>query len=901
MSHTESMSQHHSDSENLCIQLLLQAQAERNHDGIAITAPGRRGLSYSRLLRQINEIVPQLNSMGMGRQDCVALVLPNGPEMAVAFLAVAAGATCAPLNPSYSASEFDSHLSGLKAKALIVQSGIDSPVIGVALDCGIPVIELTPLSDAPAGLFTLWGRQRPRPLLQGFSHCDDVALALHTSGTTSQPKVVPLTQANICYSARSVAGTLLLNPEDRCLNVMPLFHIHGLVGALLSSLAAGASVVCSPGLYSPRFFDWINDFSPTWYTASPTIHQAILSRAAANRETIARNPLRFIRSSSAPLSRPIRTELETVFKAPIIESYGMTEAAHQIASNPLPPGHRKNGSVGLAAGPETAIMDETGNLLENGKSGEIVIRGTNVMLGYMHNQPANTRAFTNGWFRTGDEGFLDEEGYLFITGRLKEMINSGGEKIAPCEVDEVLMTHPAVAQAVTFALPHNFLGEKVAAAIVLRKNSTSTVREIQTFVAERLIHLKVPHPVLIVDEIPKGPTGKLQRIGLAEKLGLTSARQSEHEVKSAYVAPLTPLEKQLADIWAKTFGLEQVGAHDNFFDLGGYSLLATHMLNAIEKLTGKQLSPGILFQAPTVAQLVRILDNHIFPSSWSSLVPMQPKGSKPPFFCVHPIGGSILWYYDLARHLGPDQPFYGLQALGLDGKMPLHTSIETMAAHYVKELMTVQPHGPYYLGGYSFGGLVAFEMAQQLRCRGQEVALLALLDTRGPGYPRLVTRTIVASTVGVTLVDKYSRHFHALSSLEREEKLEYLRTRIVNKAEIINQEFKRKIERLTRSVRFNLGMSVPYSHDLEELKNFHRQLAKDYVPQIYPGLVTLFRARKQPNGIFPDTTLGWARLAASGLEIHEVPGDHTTVIREPLVDVLAAGLVACLQRDRFAA
>lgn len=901
MSDIELMAQHDSDSHNLCIQLLLQTQAERNPDGIAITAPGRRGLSYARLLRQVDEIVSKLNSLGVGRQDCLALVLPNGPEMAVAFLAVAAGAICAPLNPSYGASEFDSQLSDLKAKALIVHSGIDSPAIGVARDRGLPVIELTPLSDAPAGLFTLKGRQRPQPLLPGFGHCDDVALALHTSGTTSRPKVVPLSHTNICTSARNVAGTLQLNPEDRCLNVMPLFHIHGLVGALLSSIAAGASVVCSPGLYSPHFFDWLNDFCPTWYTASPTIHQAILARAAANREIITRHPLRIIRSSSAPLSRPIRTELETVFQAPVIESYGMTEASHQIASDPLPPGQRKSGSVGLAAGPEIAIIDETGNFLENGKSGEIVIRGTNVMLGYKDNRKANAQSFTDGWFRTGDEGCFDDDGYLFITGRLKEMINSGGEKIAPCEVDEVLMTHPAVAQAITFALPHNFLGEKVAAAIVLRRDAMATAQEIQTFVADRLIHFKVPHPVLIVDEIPKGPTGKLQRIGLAEKLGLTATSQKEQEVKTGSAEPRTALEKRLADIWAEILGLEQVGIHDNFFDLGGYSLLATHMLNAIEKLTGKHLSPGILFQAPTVAQLAGSLEHHALPSSWSSLVAIQPRGAKPPFFCVHPIGGSILWYYDFARHLGPDQPFYGLQALGLDGKSPLHAGVEEMAAHYVKEITTVQPQGPYYLGGQSFGGLVAFEMAQQLRSRGQEIALLALLDTRGPGYLKPLPKTIVSFTADSKVIDKYSRHLHALSSLGTEQRLEYLRTRIVNKAEMFNEEFKRKIERITRSVRCNLGLSDADSNDLEDLKNFHRQLANDYAPQIYHGLVTLFRARKQPDGIFADPTLGWARLAAGGLDIHEVPGDHTTLIREPLVHVLAGRLVACLERHRLAA
>jgi acyl-CoA synthetase (AMP-forming)/AMP-acid ligase II len=259
---------------------------------------------------------------------------------------------------------------------------------------------------------------------------------------------------------------------------------------------------------------------PTWYTAVPTMHQTILARAARHAQVIRDNPLRFIRSSSSALPPQVIAELETTFNAPVVESYGMTEAAHQMASNPLPPAVRKRGSVGIAAGPEVAIMDPEGRLLQAGENGEIVIRGANVTAGYQNNPKANAEAFTNGWFRTGDQGTMDPEGYVSITGRLKEIINRGGEKISPREVDEVLMDHPAVRQVVTFAVPHDKLGEDVAAAVVLREGAAATEKELREFLGSRLAAFKVPRTILFLDEIPKGATGKLQRIGLAQKLGL---------------------------------------------------------------------------------------------------------------------------------------------------------------------------------------------------------------------------------------------------------------------------------------------------------------------------------------------------------------------------------------------
>jgi acyl-CoA synthetase (AMP-forming)/AMP-acid ligase II len=489
----------------------------------AVSAPERSPLGFGGLRRLIRDTVGTLNGIGIGRGGRVAIVLPNGPEMAVAFLAIGAGAATAPLNPAYREDEFDFYLSDLEPRALVIAAGMDSPARAVARRRGIPIIELVAELDQPAGSFKLQATGgAPSPAAGGMAEPDDVALLLHTSGTTSRPKLVPLSQRNIMASARHIGATLALAAADRCLNIMPLFHIHGLIGAVLSSLAAGGSVFCTPGFNALKFFAWLDEAAPTWYSAVPTMHQTILARAERNRETIARRKLRFIRSSSASLPPPVMAELEQTFGCPVIESYGMTEASHQMTSNPLPPQQRKPGTVGPAAGPEVAVLDEAGRPAPAGATGEVAIRGPNVTAGYVANPAANKTAFTDGWFRTGDQGVLDADGYLTITGRLKELINRGGEKISPREVDDLLMTHPAVAQAVTFALPHDKLGEEVAAAIVLREGRNATERELRDFVSARLADFKVPRKVVFLAEIPKGATGKLQRIGLAAKLGLTA-------------------------------------------------------------------------------------------------------------------------------------------------------------------------------------------------------------------------------------------------------------------------------------------------------------------------------------------------------------------------------------------
>ncbi|GBD32671.1 putative sulfoacetate--CoA ligase [bacterium HR33] len=486
-------------------------------DNQALLGPGFEPVTYAALGSAVDRLSSQLAGIGVRKGDRVALVLPNGPELAQLFLASACYATAAPLNPKYREDEFRFYLTDLRAKVLITLRD-DAPAATKAAPADTALLFV----ERDAGGVTLCrpAGEKIAPAEPEKPRAADTALVLHTSGTTSRPKIVPLTQENLTTSALSIAKHLGLAPSDRCLNPMPLFHIHGLVAGLLAPLASGGSAVIPPGFDAFKFLDWLEEFRPTWYTAVPTMHQLVLERASRQPERTARLGLRFIRSSSASLAPVVLEQLERTFGVPVIEAYGMTEASHEMASNPLPPARRKPGSVGKPTAVEIAIMDGSGRLLPPGHLGEVVIRGKTVTAGYLDNPEANERAFTAGWFRTGDQGYFDEDGYLFLTGRLKEIINRGGEKVSPLEVEAVLMQHPAVKQTVAFGAPHPKLGEEVAACVVLADGAQATERDLRAFAARHLADFKVPKKIVIVPEIPRGPTGKLQRIGMAERLGV---------------------------------------------------------------------------------------------------------------------------------------------------------------------------------------------------------------------------------------------------------------------------------------------------------------------------------------------------------------------------------------------
>ncbi|MXY45471.1 MAG: AMP-binding protein [Chloroflexi bacterium] len=477
---------------------------------MAISVPDGVNVTYAEFGEEIERVAELLAGAGMQPGRAVSIALPNGLEFMVGFLAVArAGAIAAPLNPAYTADEFKFYMEDAEAQLAILPLG-EHPAREAALELGVPTIEAA-LDDAGRTVLSCGGdtlaARRDAPAPSPY----DVALFLHTSGTTSRPKGVPLTHGNLAASIKNIGDTYGLTPDDIAMVVMPLFHVHGLIGVSLSTLSTGGSLVVPARFSASRFWGEQRDSGATWYSAVPTIHQILLARA--DDEDAPHSSFRFIRSCSAALAPTVFDQLEARFGAPVLEAYGMTEASHQMSSNLLPPGDRMPGTVGKGTGVDIAIMDDDGNLLSAGERAEVVIRGANVTHGYHNNPDANAEAFTNGWFRTGDQGFLDDAGTLTLTGRIKELINRGGEKISPLEVDAALLEHPSVAEAVCFGVPHTMYGEAVQAAVVISADTDEAA--IREYCGERLAAFKVPDRVYIIDTMPRTATGKIQRRHIA--------------------------------------------------------------------------------------------------------------------------------------------------------------------------------------------------------------------------------------------------------------------------------------------------------------------------------------------------------------------------------------------------
>jgi len=493
-------------------EILNQLLEQGSGDDVAVVVPGGASLTYSKLREQVAFVAEALARLGLGRGDRIALVLPNSAESIVLFLAAATTGTAAPLNAAYKEDEFRFYLEDIEARALVVPPG-QGEAARRAAPAGAAMVEASLDSSGRMVLESPAPRDASRSAAGPAE--DDVALVLHTSGTTSRPKLVPLRQRNLFFSAQNIARTYGLAPDDVALCVMPLFHIHGLMASTMATFSSGGTVVVPPKFDPMTFWPAAHAHGATWYSAVPTIHQMLLMRNRGERPA-GSEKLRFVRSSSAALSPETMRQLESRFGAPVLEAYGMTEASHQMASNPLPPGERRPGTVGVSTGIRIGVMDEAGAMQPAGTHGEVVIQGASVIDGYANNPEANAKSFTEGWFRTGDQGFLDADGYLSLVGRLKEMINRGGEKIAPREIDDALLQHPAVGEAVAFGSPHPTWGEEVAAAVVLKGEASE--KELIAFARGRLAEYKVPRKVYIVEQIPRTATGKIQRRSVAEAL-----------------------------------------------------------------------------------------------------------------------------------------------------------------------------------------------------------------------------------------------------------------------------------------------------------------------------------------------------------------------------------------------
>ncbi len=632
------------------IRARLLAFAARDPERPFLCPAGARPLTAGGLGALAAATEAALAAAGIGAADRVALVTGNRTRATTAFLTAVCRTGVAPLNHRLTGAELADALAVPAIKAVLTDEPPDRAVWQAAAEAGRPVLRLHPLADGGAGAFRIDPAEGARTAGGAGPGdtvtADTVGLVLSTSGTTAKPKRVPLTNRNLVVGVDRLIAWLGLRPEDRVLSVMPLFHIHGIICTMLAPLLSGGSIQLIDPVTPDALLDALDRGEATWCTAVPTIYQSVATTLTTGRRAVPRHRLRFVRSSSAAMPTPLSTALEETFGVPVIEAYGMTEATHQMTSNPLPPRDRRPGSVGLAASVEVSIMDTDGVHLPRGTAGEVVIRGPSVTAGYEDNPDANRRSFTDGWFRTGDEGVIDADGYLTLTGRLKEMINRGGEKIAPLEVDRALADFPAVRDAITFAIPHPTLGEDVAAALVARPGQTIDQAELRRFLAARLAPFKRPQRFVLLDELPKGATGKLQRVGLADRLGLSTAATAA-ALGAAAAQRLTPLEAAIRGVWGALLRrpVEAIGSETSLVAAGGDSLLAVQLTLAVEEVFDVRLGwhPGEAAGTSVAGFAAAVTAARTAPGDGAATVFPGPIGERP---AVVPATGAQRYLWD---------------------------------------------------------------------------------------------------------------------------------------------------------------------------------------------------------------------------------------------------------------
>lgn len=580
---------------------LLQHACAKNPQATALMAPGKSDLDYSGLMAQIESIAQLLLKHEMQSNDVAAVVMANGDAMAVTCLGVACYCSCAPLNPEYSATEMRFYLEDLNAKLLLLDPLISSSAAQVAEELGISVIQVRQDSQH-CGILKF--PDQPEVVTQNaiqWAGNADVALLLHTSGTSAQPKLVPLSHTNLATTADNLKRCIDLQPIDRCFNSMPMFHIGALVDMLVAPLASGGSTACVGNFDVYSLSEWLDTLAPSWIQWPPILLQQVLDHYLDNPQQLsALKQIKLIRIVAAALPPQLQQQFESLFHVPVVEVYGMTESTTLIASQAKVAGKRIPGSVGVSAGPEIAIADADGNHLAANLHGEILLRGPSVMHGYRGPAAVNQNAFFDDWFRTGDFGYLDHQGHLFILGRLKEIVNRGGEKISPREVDEALQRHPEIVEAGCFGLPHPQLGEELAAAVILANEHEPDWQTVNSFLRQQLAYFKIPSRYFVVTELPKTSTGKLQRHQLALQFAEQAALQNDQVpiLNSSAKTPQTPQISALMQLWCEILGCSELKPDDDFFDLGGDSLKAMSLTSRIKQLSGVNLFVTALFDYP---------------------------------------------------------------------------------------------------------------------------------------------------------------------------------------------------------------------------------------------------------------------------------------------------------------
>ncbi len=826
----------------------------RHHAVLRPSSPALAGTdgpdcSYQHLTTHLDRVCAELSKWVSGENPVIAVAAAGRPEMFSGIVAAISTGICAPFDATQPPAEIDAFLSDVRPSLVLADNAAVDRHAMLFRRHGAGIVQMTAVPGAPAGVFDVFGitPQQREATDPARAYDPDVALVIRTSGTTSSSKLVPHTEARLVHMFNSIAESVGLQPADRCLTTMPMQHVHAVTWVIGASLVAGASVVCPVHVDAASLIDELRTYKATWYTAAPPMHRDVL--AYARRETPLDLSLRFIRTTAAPIDRQLVIDLQAALGAPVLDGYGSTEAPS--CSYNVPWANRP-GSVGRAMGCEIAILD-----------GEVAVRGPNVAPAYANGAREAIIDPVSGWYRTGDAGYLDEDGFLYITGRINERINVGGVKIAPAEVESALLTHPDVADAVAFPLPHPTLGQHVAAAAVRRAGGTVTETELMAHAAALLPRHGVPNVIHFVPSIARDASGKVRR----HELTATFARNPYAAHLDAERSKDSSILHALSRIWEDVLEYSPVALDENFFAAGGDSLRAIRVMTRIEADLGVALSMDTLLVAPTIrtlSQAVLAQANSKRPNG--RIVPLRTTGSRPPlYFYDGDTNGGGLYTRILPTVLDIEQPIYLVRPNGALGDAILD-SIELMADADAAMIAAERPSPAYRLGGFCSGGIVALEVARRLEAAGAKVEVVALVGSSAPNA-RLETLWELTSRAAPFISDRGAAFvYRCFRSI-----VNALRTRTVP------SEFLKLRSWLESRVR---GLP-PYQPTLD-FRIYSDRLIR-YFPKRYDRTVDLIWADDDPPPITGDPSMGWRHVAR--VRRHDVRGDHTTMLTDHVVDL----------------
>jgi amino acid adenylation domain-containing protein len=830
-----------------CLHELIEYQAENLPEQVAVIGSKRR-LTYREFNRKANQLAHHLRSRGVGRNARVGICLDSSLELAVALLAVLkSGAACLPLDPNYPKDRLRYMLDDSQARVVITGDG----KLPAAVPQGCEVILLAGAAKAISA--------QPQTNLESDVTAEDIAYVIYTSGSTGKPRGVLLKHAGLANYNANAARMYAMTPKDRVLQFCSISFDIAIEEMFIAWLSGATLVMKTKNmpLAVPEFLQWAEQHGITVLDL-PTAYWHEWVHEFSQLANVVPADLRLvIVGGEKPSSQAYAKWVSSAAKrVRWINTYGPTETS--ICATAFEPQYEpgaaipENIPIGRALpNVQVYLLDTDLNPVPVGIAGELHVGGVGVASGYLNRPELTAEKFIPDPFssqpgarlyKTGDRARYLPSGEIEFLGRVDDQIKIRGFRVELGEVETVLGKCPGIRDAAVIAKEDASGGKQLVAYFTAAQGSKPAVSELRRYLQQQLPDYMVPSAFVSLPAMPLTPNGKINRRELPEP---------EFEKSPATFAIATdPLQAQLTTIWEEVLGKRPIGIRDNFFELGGHSLLAARLMHRTGQALGKTLPLAMLFHAPTIEQLAVVLRDGEWSQHWSSLVPIQTLGKQPAFFCIHGVGGNVVGFNRLGRHMAPDYPFYGLQSQGLGGHSPCLTSIEAMAAHYISEMRSVQPHGPYFLGGFSFGGLVAYEIAQQLHAAGEEVGLLVLFDT----YPGDVKAGSV-SFLKVLLKPSRKHWFHD-----------------------VPRALEKKIRRTWR------GWHVPKS--LWDVHNANRAAASKYVLQPYPGKVTLVRATEKPlEGSFDPHAL-WKDLAGN-LVVHEIASDHYDILLEPQVGKLS--------------